>query len=127
MSNEEYEIEINSEGNDTELKKKDKPKYHSEEEQRHVESIKRTNLDETEKELGSRIVVQYRDPMTNIDTFNALSKRVLIHDENGKRIIINNHDEIRKHKIKTAMERKKEEASNIEIIDNIEDEIEFED
>ncbi|MFW6273048.1 MAG: hypothetical protein ACOC2U_04655 [bacterium] len=80
----------------------DKTKYHSVQEKEWVENIKKIDLKEADKELDKRVVVQYRDQNTNRDYFNAFYKNVLIHDENGNRIMINNHDEIKKQKLKNA-------------------------
>lgn len=100
-------------------------KFHSETEERLVNDITKINLEIASQELDNRIVVQHRDSYTGIDCFNAFSKKVLIHDDNGKRIVINNRDEIKKHKAKTAFERNKQEKK----LDNIvsDDDVEFDD
>lgn len=105
--------------------KKKNTKFHSEIEERLVNDILKTDLDTAENELDKRIVVQHRDSYTGIDCFNAFSKKVLIHDDNGKRIVINNREEIKKHKKKTAIENSKNVIENTNTVE--EDEVEFDD
>ena len=107
---------------DKALKKK---KYHSEYEKFYVDQILKINLKEAEKELDERIVIQHKDFATNIDCFNAFAKKVLIKNENGERILINNHDEIKKQKLKNAGKLNKED--NEQIIQVNDDELEFDD
>ena len=76
--------------------KNNKNKFHSPVEKFYVDQILKVNLSDAEKELDKRIVVQHKDFSTGIPTFNATARRVLVTDNNGKKIIINNHDEIKK-------------------------------
>jgi len=73
-----------------------KPKFHSQLEERLVGDILKVNLDTADKELDNRIVIQHTSNLNNMDCFNALAKNVLIRDENGKRVIIDNHAELNK-------------------------------
>lgn len=81
---------------------KEVSKFHSQVEETLVKDILRVDLSAAAKELDKRIIVQHRDSATNIDCFNAFYKKVLIRDEDGKRIVIDNHDEIRRMKLKNA-------------------------
>ena len=83
-------------------------KYHSETEKRLVEDIIKVDLNKSKEELDNRIVIQHRDSVTGIDCFNVFSKNVLVRDDNGKRIVINNRDEIKKIKTINNTVNKKE-------------------
>lgn len=90
-----------------------KPKYHSEMEERLVTDLKKVNLDVAKKELDNRIVVQHTSNLNNIECFNALAKNVLIRDENGKRVIIDNHEELKK------IQRKNSKPTDIIVDDTV--------
>ena len=77
-------------------------KYHSKVEKRLVEDILKVNLAEADRELDTRPVFQHKDKITNIDTFNAFSRKVVIRDNNGEQILIDNGVEMRKQKNKNA-------------------------
>lgn len=101
--------------------------FHSKVEEFFVTEIQKVDLKEAEKELDNRIVVQHKDFGTNIPCFNATAKRVLVRDDNGKHIVINNHDEIKKQQLKNKFSENKSEVSNTptQTQDNFDDGIEF--
>lgn len=110
---------------------KKETKFHSEREEALIKDIQRTDLKETDKELSKRVVPQYKDSMVNVDCFNAFAKNVLIRDENGKRIVINNHDQIKLQKLKNAGKLNPVidhhiDSENNEVID-VDDDVEFDD
>ena len=76
--------------------------YHSVAEKRLTEDITSTPIDIYDKEIKNKIVLQYTELRTNTRTFNAFSKRVLIRDDNGEQIIIDNHSEINKMRKKLS-------------------------
>jgi len=100
--------------------------YHSKNEERLVKDILKIRIEDAEEELSNRIVVQHVDNMTNIPVFNAFSKKVLVCDQNGERVLINNHDEIRRQQMKNSG-RLYEVNKQIEtVVEESEDEFEFE-
>lgn len=105
--------------------------YHSTVEKNLVESILKVNLEEVERELDNRIIVQHVDSRTNIEVFNMFSKKVLIKDENGKRVIIDNFDELRRQRLKNVGKLNPPEPVKV-IVDNSQnssssDDFEFDD
>lgn len=110
-------------------KKKDEEKkgrYHSEIEETLVKDILKVDLKESSEELDKRIVVQHTDRMVNIDCFNAYARKVIIKDENGKRILIDNHDQIKKQQLKNAGKLNPPPATDINQNDNVTiDDVEF--
>jgi len=99
MENTNSQVEVVEE---TAVVKKKEITYASSIEQMLVEDLIRIDLKESDIELNNRIVVQHRDKIANRDCFNATAKKVLITDENGRRIVINNHDEIRRQQLKNS-------------------------
>lgn len=105
----------------------EKKKYHSESEKRLVEDIISVDLKSAEQELDKRIVVQHCDSYTGIECFNAFTKKVLVRDDNGKRVVINNIEEIKKQKKFNALNERKNNPSTIQINKNDNDDVDFED
>ena len=108
--------------------------YHSASERRYVEEITSISMPEIQKELNDRIVIQHVDFKTNKPIFNAFNKKVLIRDENGERILIDNHQEIGKMVRKLSNEKNPEpknipkrlEMNGIEVPDSdIDSEFDF--
>ena len=107
-----------------------KTRYHSEIEETLIKDILKVDLKESAQELDKRVVVQHVDNRTNIECFNATAKNVLIRDENGDRILINNHEEIRKQKLKNAGKLNQPVVENISkdtTITTIDEDVEFDD
>lgn len=128
MSDDNKEVIIVEKTSDVTVSVQDtKPKFHSDIEKMYVEDILKINLTDAKKEINERVVVQHKDSKTNIPCFNAMAKRVLIRDDNGERLIINNHEEIKKQQLKNAGKLNPKVIINdkSEIIDD--DEIEFDD
>jgi len=102
-------------------------KFHSDIEKMYVEDILKINLNDISKEIDDRLVIQHKDSKTNIPCFNATAKRVLIRDDNGERLIINNHEEIKKQQLKNSGKLNAKQISNEKSEVISEDEIEFND
>jgi hypothetical protein len=94
-----------------------------------LKDLMSVNLDEVDKELNERVTVQHIDPHVKKPVFNAFSKNVAVKDDNGKFIIIDNHDELRRIKLKNAG-KLGAKVTNVEVAPNAtedDDDIEFDD
>ena len=125
INDKEFEIEVDNNVVKSNIKNPIELKFHSQMEETLVRDIMKIDMDAANKELDKRIIVQHTDRRVNIDCFNAFSKNVLIRDENGKRIIINNHVEIKLHKIKNSIKDNKKENIQPIVKNDIDNDIDF--
>lgn len=111
--NNNIEVKFNTESYQDVIDNNNKPAGSSGE-QVYLEEMKNFPISKLEQTFEKLYFPAKENAFGSLPAHNAFAKRVVVRDENGENIIVNNFDEIRKMKNKTRIERQISEKKELE-------------